>query len=144
MAHPDSATIVFFVNLNMHLNTLVSFPFFSFFEENLEYFFIVVQVQFSAFSPHSSSTLQPSPPPSRFHPTFNCLCVLYNCSYKLFTLFPWNSLPSALWILSACSPIVNQCLWLYFACLFVLLIRFLLKVRSYGIYLSLPGLFRLA
>ena len=34
-----------------------------------------------------------------------------------------------------------QCLWLYFACLFILLIRFLLMVRSYGICLSPPGLF---
>ena len=103
--------------------------------------FIVVQVQFSAFSPQPSLT--PSPP---HHPPIStphyCPCVLSNCSYKHFTLVPWKSLPSPLWSLSACSQF--QCLWLYFACLFVLLIRFLLKVRSYGICLSLPGLFRLA
>ena len=109
----------------------------------LFYFFIVVQVQFSAFSPHPSST--PSPPhlsPISTLLLHYCPCVLYNCSYKPFTLFPWNSLPSPLRSLSAFSQF--QCLWLYFACLFVLLIRFLLKVRSYGISLSPPGLFHLA
>ena len=35
------------------------------------------------------------------------------------------------------------CLWLYFACLIVLSIRFYLYVRSYGICLSPPGLFHL-
>ena len=35
---------------------------------------------------------------------------------------PPHLLPSPLWSLSACSQF--QCLWLYFACLFVLLIRF--------------------
>ena len=47
-----------------------------------------------------------------------------------------------LWLLSACS--LFQCLWFYFACLFVLLIRFHLYVRSYGVCLSPPGLFHLA
>ena len=74
------------------------------------------------------------------HPCY-CPCVLYNCSCKPFTLFPWNSLPSPLWSLSAFSQF--QCLWLYFACLFVLLIMFLIKVRSSGICLSPPGLFHL-
>ena len=68
-----------------------------------------------------------------FHPPCYCPCVLYNCSCKPFTLFPCNSLPFPLWSLSACS--LFQCLWLYFACLFILLIRFLLKVRLYGICL---------
>ena len=68
-----------------------------------------------------------------------CPCVLYNCSWKPFTLFLYNPLLSPLWSLSACSQF--QCLWLYFACLFILLIRILLKVRSYGICLSPPGLF---
>ena len=47
-----------------------------------------------------------------------------------------------LWLLSVCS--LFQCLWLYFAGFFVLLIRFHLKARSCGICLSLPGLFHLA
>ena len=98
-------------------------------------FIFIVQVQFSAFSLHPCPKLQPSLPPSHFHPLPHyCPCVLYNCSWKHFTLFPWNSLPSPLWSLSACSQF--QCLWLYFACLFVLLTRFLLKVRLYGIFLS--------
>ena len=100
-------------------------------------FFIAVQVQFSVFSLH------PSPPPSSVStPPCYCPCVLYNCSCKPFTLFPYNPLPSPVWSLSACSQF--QCLWLYFACLFILLIRFLLKVRSSGISLSLPGSFHLA
>ena len=78
-----------------------------------------------------------APPPSYYRP-----CILYNCFCKPFTLLPYNPLHSPLWSLSACSQF--QCLWLYFACLFVLLIRFLLKVRSYDICLSLPGLFHLA
>ena len=39
--------------------------------------------------------------------------------------------PPPLWLLSVCS--LSQCLWFCFACLFVLLIRFHLQVRSYGI-----------
>ena len=46
------------------------------------------------------------------------------------------------WLLSVCS--LFQCLCLYFACLFVLLIRFYLQMRSYGICLSPPGLYHLA
>ena len=91
--------------------------------------FIVVQVQFSASLPF---------PPTPCY----CPCVLCNCSYKPFTIFPWNSLPSPLWSLSAFSQF--QCLWLYFACFFVLLTRFLLMVRSYGICLSVPALLHLA
>ena len=65
-----------------------------------------------------------------------CPCVLYNCSCKPFTLFPHYLLPSPLCSMSACS--LFQCLWLYFACLSVLLMRFQLKVRSYGICLLPP------
>ena len=76
-----------------------------------------------------------------FHTPCNCPCVLYNCSSKSFSLFPYNPLLSPLWSLSACSQF--WCLWLYFACLFILLIRFLLKMRSYSIWPSPPGLFHL-
>ena len=79
--------------------------------------------------PPALPTSLPFPPPK---PRY-CPYVPHNCSYKPFTLFPWNSLPSPLWSLSAHSQF--HCLWLYFACLLVLLIRFLLKVRSYGICL---------
>ena len=83
------------------------------------FFFIVVQVQFSAFSPHLSPPPQPSTPPSSISsPPCYCLYVLYNCSCKLFTLFSLYPLPSPLWSLSACSQF--QCLWLYFACLFLI------------------------
>ena len=86
---------------------------------------------------------QPSPPPSpvSIRPCY-CPCVLYNCSCKPFTLFPHYPLPSPFWLLSAHSQF--QCLWLYFDCLFHLLIRFQLKVRSHGICLSMPGFFHLA
>ena len=100
--------------------------------------FIVIQVQFSAIFPYPSLIPSPPhlPPFSDPHPTPRCCpCVLYKCSYKPFNLFPWKSLLSLLWSLLAFSQF--QCLWLYFACLFVLLIRFLLKVRSYGICLNL-------
>ena len=39
---------------------------------------------------------------------------------------PIIPLPTPLWLLSVCS--LFQCLWLYFACLFVLLIRFQLHI----------------
>ena len=51
------------------------------------------------------------------------------------------SYPPTLWSLSVCS--LFPCLWFCFAYLFVLLIRFHLNMRSYGICLPLPGLFHL-
>ena len=81
-------------------------------------------------SPPPSPPPQPSPPPSSVStPTCYCPCVIQNCSCKPFTLFSHYPLPSPLWSLSACSQF--QCLLLYFAYLFVLLIRFQLKIRSY-------------
>ena len=56
-----------------------------------------------------------------------------------FFFFPHYPLPPPLWLLSVCS--VFKCLWLYFACLLVLLIRLQLKVRSYGICPSLLAYF---
>ena len=49
--------------------------------------------------------------------------------------FPCYPLSPLLWSLSVCS--LFPCLWLYIACLFVLLIRFHLLVKSYGICLWL-------
>ena len=51
-------------------------------------------------------------------------------------LSPVIPLPTPLWLLSVCS--LFPCLWFQFARLFVLLIRFHLKVRSYGICLLPP------
>ena len=88
---------------------------------------------------YSFLPLQPTPqPPSLPHlpPLFPPTpLVTVHVSFMIvpanFILFPHCPLPSPLWSLSACSQF--QCLWLYSACLFVMLIRFLLKVRSYGI-----------
>ena len=55
--------------------------------------FIVVQVQFSAFSSHHSLPPRLSPPPFLVStpPARYCPCVLYHCSCKPFTLFPYNN-----------------------------------------------------
>ena len=82
--------------------------------------------------PSLSSTLQPTPF-GFIHVSF--IHVSWGPTPIIFLLLP-------LWLMSDCH--LFQCLWLYFACLFVLLIRFHLQVRSYGISLSLLGLFHLA
>ena len=52
------------------------------------------------------------------YPLWLCLCVLYTCSLMDCPLFsPIIPLPTLLWLLSVCS--LFQCLWLYFASLFV-------------------------
>ena len=61
--------------------------------------------------------------------------------YSLLPFLP-HTHPPPLWLLSLCSLIPY--LWLYFVCLFVLLIKFHLYVRSYVICLSPPGLCHLA
>ena len=99
-------------------NGRISFYFFTFFLLLFKYSFL----PFPLSPPHLPPLF---PPPPFYGPR-----ILYNSSCKPFTPFPYNPLPSPLWSLSACSQF--QCLWLYFACLFILLIRFLLKVRSYG------------
>ena len=101
-----------------------------------KYLFVVVQVQLSPFFPHCS------PPPPTLNPTFLGFCpwVLYTCSRMALPFLSPVNTPPLLFLLVG---FLFQCLWLYFACLFVLLIRFHLKVRSYGICLSLPGLFHL-
>ena len=60
------------------------------------FYFIVVQLQLSAFSPHSSTPPQPNPPPSpSFHPPpWFCPCVLYSSSGK--PLSPLSLPPSPL------------------------------------------------
>ena len=85
-------------------------------------FFIVVQVQLSPFLPYHSPpcpTLPASHPQT--DPLWLCPCVLYICySMDLPLISPTTPLHSPLWLLSVCS--LFHCFWLYFACLFVLLI----------------------
>ena len=94
---------------------------------------------FSPYSPLPYPLPPPTfgPPPS---PGPGCPCpwVLYTCSLTLPLLSPLIPLPCPIWSLSVCS--LFPYLWFYFACLFVLLIRFHLQVTSYGICLSPPGL----
>ena len=74
------------------------------------FFYCCSSTVFCLFPPPQPNT--PTLPTSLPFPPHqvNCPCVLYNCSYKPFTLFPCNSLHSPLWSLSACSQF--QCLWL--------------------------------
>ena len=102
-----------------------SFGFFFFY-----LFLLLFKYSFLPFPPALPTTAA-LPPPSRFHPHL----VIVHVS---FIIVPANPSPFSLiilsrplWLLSACSQ--YQCLWLYFACLFVSLIRFQLKVTSYGI-----------
>ena len=98
-------------------------------------FFIVDQSHLSPFFPHCS--LLPCSPlsPLRQSSLPHCLCP-----WVLYIHVPWLDpspplpiihLSSPLWSLTVCS--LFPCLCFYFACLFVLLIRFHLEVRSYGI-----------
>ena len=74
--------------------------------------------------PHPTSTSpHPLPPTLNPSPLWLCPWVFYTCSLmNLSLLCPVILLPSSLCLLSVCS--LFQCFWLYFACLFVLLIRF--------------------
>ena len=77
-------------------------------------FSIVVQVQ---LFPFSSITL-PCPTHPHLPPS---MCPLYKFLDDPSPSFPSYHPPPPLWLLSVCS--LFQCLWLYFACLLVLLIR---------------------
>ena len=97
-----------------------------------KFFLLLFKYSFLPFlpsSPHHPRTPQLPPlfPPHLIIVHVSFITVPANPS----PFSPINPLPSPLWSLSACSQF--QCLWLYFTCLFVLLIRFQLKVRSYGI-----------
>ena len=108
-------------------------------------FFIVIQLQLYAFSPLPSSPPQLNPPPS---PTLTIPPNFVHVSFIIVPAIPSSHCPhptpplatARLFPVSHCS----QCLWLYFVCFFLLLIMFQLKVRSYGICPSPPGLFHLA
>ena len=103
--------------------------------------FIVIQLQLSAFSPHPSTPPHPNPPPS---PASTLPLDFVHVSFIVVPVnpSPLYPLPTPLWAWPDCSQL--QCLWLYFVCFFLLLIMFQLKVRSYGICPSPPGLFHLA
>ena len=90
--------------------------------------FIVVQLQLSAFSPHPSTPPKPNPPPSLV-PTLPLGFVHVSFIAVPENPSPHCPLPTPLWLLVDCSSL--QCLWLYFVCFFLLLIRFQLKVRSF-------------
>ena len=81
---------------------------------------------------YSCLHLLPSTPPNPSHPHFPSLILPPSsfCVHVSFIVVPENpSLfpphyphPPPLWLLSVCS--LFKCLWLYFTCLLVLLIRF--------------------
>ena len=76
------------------------------------------------FLPTTLLCPHPCPTPT-LHPTHLGFCsqVLYTCSLVTLPLLsPTIPLLPSLWLPSLCS--LFQCLWLYFACLFVLLLRF--------------------
>ena len=103
---------------------------------------------FKSFLNFYATTVIPiSPLPSSAHPTpplpqsiptlLSMSVVIHTCSLSR----PSPFLPS-LWLLSVCSLFPS--LWFYFVPQFILFIRFLLQVKSYGICLSPTGLFHVA
>ena len=87
-------------------------------------FFIVVRIQLSSLSCHHYPHRHLPPPPT-LHPSPLWLCpwVLHTCCLMTLSLLsPVISLPPPFWSLSVYS--LFPCLWLYFACLFVLLVSF--------------------
>ena len=90
----------------------------------LFFFLIAVQLQLSAFSPLPPTPPQTNPPPS------STSTLPLGFGHASSTVVPENPsphypLPTPLWLLLDCSYL--QCLWLYFVCFFLLLIRFQLK-----------------
>ena len=114
--------------------------------QSMIYFFLIILLVFKYSCLHLLPTTPPTPATSLpwFHPPL----VLSMCPLYLFlkTLPPFipiipSHLPSGY-----CQIVLNFNVsgYILLACLFVLLIRFHLKVRSHGICPSLPGLFHLA
>ena len=105
------------------------------------FFFYCSSIVVSIFPPPLPPS-HPSPSPTLIlHLLWLCPCVLCTCSLMTLPLFPF-CFPRPFCLLSVCS--LFQRLWIYVACLFVLLIRFHIYVRSYGICLLPPGLHHLA
>ena len=122
------------------LHLFVSSSFFTVFY-TLKTFFIVIQWQLPAFSPHPSIPSQPIPPPFPTS-TFPLDFVLVSFIVAPIDPSPISSSP----LPSGYCYIVfnfNVSGYILFA-FFLLLIRFQLKVRSYAICPSPPGLFHLA
>ena len=98
-------------------------------------FTFVVQLYLSPFSPITLPC--PTQPPS---PTFNPSCLL-SLSMGPLHMFLDLTLPLLSPVIPLSPPLCSlpvcslfPCLWFYFGSLFVLLIRFHLQVRSYGIF----------
>ena len=109
--------------------------------------FLIFLLLFNYSCPHFSITLpcptHPHLPHSIFPPLSLSMEPLHMfLDLTLPLLSPIISLTPPFWSLLVYS--LFPCLWFCFACLFLLLIRFQLQVRSYGIYLSPTGLFQLA
>ena len=97
----------------------------------LSFFLINIRGQLSPFSHHHFPPPHPLLPPTG-NPTllWHCSWVLYTCLLMTLSLLsPIISLLPPLQSLSICS--LFQCLWLNFACLFVLVIKFWFLFRSY-------------
>ena len=91
-----------------------------------------------------SPSFHPTPAKTTTHPTSTLPLDFVHVSFIVVPVnpSPHCPLPTPLWLLLDGSEL--QCLWLYFVCFFLLLITGQLKVRSYGICPSPPGLFHLA
>ena len=135
-------TCIFFISLSVFNLKPTQITFLNFFPVTF-FFYYCSSTVVSIFTP---ALLPASPIPTSDPQTYClwlCPCVLYTCSLMDLPLFSSIiPLPPPLWLLSVCS--LFQCFWLYFVCLFVLLIRFHLQVRSCGICISPPDLFQLA
>ena len=109
----------------------------------IDIYFNVVQVVTSIFPPPwSPAPCIPTSYPQTY-PIWLCPCVFYTCSLVDLPLFcPIITLPHPS---GYCQFVLyfNLSGYILLACLFVLLIRLNLKVRSYGISLSPPDLFHL-
>ena len=87
------------------------------------HFFIVLQVQLSPFSCHHFPPPPTPTPHNQSCPSLTLSMVtLYMFFDNLSLSYPHYSPPPPLWLLSVYS--LFQCLWLYFACFFILLSRF--------------------
>ena len=88
------------------------------------YFLLLFKYSFSIFTPTRPHTPpHPHLPPSNLPPLALSMGPLYMFLDGPFPISPPYPSPAASpWLLSVCS--LFQCLWLYFACLFVLLVRF--------------------
>ena len=118
----------FSLSIILHTHKVVSADFWTFFFIVyiflfLFYFFIVVQSQLSPFSPIPTHTTYPHLPHSISPPPLSLsMGPLYMFLDNTSSISPIMPLLPPLWSLSVCS--LFQGPWFYFACLFLLLIRF--------------------